>query len=159
MLKLTDFDYPLPKELIAQYPLKEREAARLMVVKRSSNEIEHAVFKDFPAYLKKDDLLILNDTKVLTCRLIGHKATGGKVEILLTKRKSGSTFEALIQPSRTKVGEKIFFDKDNKIYGVVTNRKEISFQPKDAAIIYGFGQVPLPPYIKREPEELDKEFL
>ncbi|MDD2679944.1 MAG: tRNA preQ1(34) S-adenosylmethionine ribosyltransferase-isomerase QueA [Candidatus Omnitrophica bacterium] len=157
-MKLADFDYALPKDLIAQYPLKDRESARLMVVKRSANTVEHGIFKDFPAYLKKDDLLVLNDTKVLTCRLLGHKATGGKVEILLTKRRSGSTFEALIQPSRTKVGEKIFFDKDNELYGTVTNRKEITFHPKDANIIYEFGQVPLPPYIRREPEDLDKEY-
>lgn len=173
MLKLSDFDYNLPKDLIAQYPLEEREGARLMIVKRCSNTIEHGIFKDIPAYLKKDDLLVLNDTKVLTCRLIGHKATGGKVEILLTKRKSGSTFDALIQPSRTKIGEKIFFGTSTslsadgersrtigkeEVVGTVTDRKEISFQPKDAAIIYGLGQVPLPPYIKREPEELDKEY-
>ncbi len=157
-MKLSDFDYALPKELIAQYPLKDREAARLLVVKRADNSIEHKIFKDLTAYLQKSDLLVLNDTKVLTCRLIGHKATGGKVEILLTKRKSSSTFDALIQPSRTKIGEKIFFDKDNEICGIVTNRKEITFNPKDANIIYEFGQVPLPPYIKREPEELDKEY-
>jgi len=157
-MKLADFDYALPKDLIAQYPLKERESARLMVVQRSANTIEHGIFKDFPAYLKKEDLLVLNDTKVLACRLMGHKATGGKVEILLTKRRSGSTFDALIQPSRTKVGEKIFFDKDNEIYGTVTDRKEITFNPKDANIIYEFGQVPLPPYIRREPEDLDKEY-
>ena len=158
MLKLSDFDYNLPKDLIAQYPLEKREDAKLMVVERSGGVIKHSGFKDIGAYFKKNDLLVLNDTKVLTCRLIGHKATGGKVEILLTKRKSGSTFDALIQPSRTKVGEKIFFDKDNEICGTVTNRREITFNPKDANIIYEFGQVPLPPYIKREPEELDKEY-
>jgi len=157
MLKLSDFDYNLPKELIAQYPLEDRVEAKLMVVNRSSSEIEHCLFKDIAKYLKKDDLLVLNDTKVLTCRLIGHKATGGKVEILLTKRRSGSTFEALIQPSRTKIGEKIFFGKD-KIEGAVTNRREISFKLKDADKIYEFGQVPLPPYIRREPEDLDKEY-
>jgi len=157
-MKLTDFDYSLPKELIAQYPLKDREAARLLVVHRQDNQIEHKIFKDLTAYLQKGDLLVLNDTKVLTCRLIGHKATGGKVEILLTKRKSGSTFDALIQPSRTKIAEKIFFDQDNKVCGIVTNRKEITFQPKDANTIYTLGQVPLPPYIRREPEELDKEY-
>jgi len=157
MLKLSDFDYVLPKELIAQYPLQEREAARLLVVERSNSTIKHCLFKDILGYLKKDDLLVLNDTKVLACRLIGHKATGGKVEILLTKRRSGSTFEALIQPSRTKIGEKIFFGKDN-IEGAVTNRREISFKQKDADAIYECGQVPLPPYIKREPEDLDKEY-
>jgi S-adenosylmethionine:tRNA ribosyltransferase-isomerase len=157
MLRLTDFDYALPKELIAQYPLEERDSARLLVVNRADNRIEHKIFKDITAYLKESDLLVLNDTKVLTCRLIGYKASGGKVEVLLTKRKSGSTFDALIQPSRTKIGEKIFFGKD-EITGMVTNHKEISFKPNDANAIYGLGQVPLPPYIKREPEDLDKEY-
>ena len=157
-MKLSDFDYALPKESIAQYPLKNREEARLLVVHRADGRIEHKIFKDLTGYLRKSDLLVLNDTKVLSCRLMGHKATGGKVEILLTKRKSGSTFDALIQPSRTKIGEKIYFDKDNEICGIVTNRKEITFNPKDANIIYEFGQVPLPPYIKREPEDLDKEY-
>ncbi|MFA5063691.1 MAG: tRNA preQ1(34) S-adenosylmethionine ribosyltransferase-isomerase QueA [Candidatus Omnitrophota bacterium] len=157
MLKLSNFDYGLPKDLIAQYPLEKREEARLMVVERSSGSIKHCSFKDISAYFKKNDLLVLNDTKVLACRLIGHKATGGKVEILLTKRKSGSTFDALIQPSRTKVGEKIYFGNE-KICGIVTNRWEISFKVSDADRIYELGQVPLPPYIKREPEELDKEY-
>ena len=157
MLKLSDFDYNLPKELIAQYPLKERQSARLLVVNRSTGTIEHFIFQDIIKYFNQGDLLVLNDTKVLTCRLIGHKATGGKVEILLTKRKSGSTFDALVQPSRTKVGEKIFFGKD-KIAGTITNRKEISFKANDADAIYEIGQVPLPPYIRREPEELDKEY-
>lgn len=156
-MKLSSFDYSLPKELIAQYPLEKRESAKLMVVKRSTLTIEHCVFKDLGNFLKKDDLLVLNDTKVLTCRLIGHKATGGKVEVLLTKRKSGSIFEAMIQPSRTKVGEKIIFG-DGKITGIVSNRREISFKVCDANDIYKLGQVPLPPYIRRDPEELDKEY-
>ncbi|MDI6606130.1 MAG: tRNA preQ1(34) S-adenosylmethionine ribosyltransferase-isomerase QueA [Candidatus Omnitrophota bacterium] len=156
-MKLSDFNYTLPRELIAQYPLKKREEARLLVVDRAKNLIEHKIFKDLSGYLQKNDLLVLNDTKVLTCRLIGHKASGGKVEILLTKRKSGSRFEALIQPSRTKTGEKVFFGQKN-IVGIITGRKEIAFNPKDAHKIYELGQVPLPPYIKREPEELDSHY-
>jgi S-adenosylmethionine:tRNA ribosyltransferase-isomerase len=157
MLRLSSFDYELPKELIAQYPLEARESARLMVANRLHKTIEHRVFKDVVEYLRKDDLLILNDTKVLACRLIGRKVTGGKVEILLIKRTSGSTFEAMIQPSRTKVGEKVIFG-NGKITGIVSARKEISFKPADAEKIYELGQVPLPPYIKREPEELDKDY-
>ena len=78
-MKLSDFDYSLPKDLIAQYPLEERESARLLVVERSSGRITHRVFKDFTVCLKKDDLLVLNNTRVLTCRLLGHKGSGGKV--------------------------------------------------------------------------------
>lgn len=156
-MKLSDFDYSLPKDLIAQYPLEERESARLLVVERLSGRITHRVFKDFKGYLNKDDLLALNNTRVLTCRLLGHKDSGGKVKVLLTKRKDGSRFEALIQPSRTKIGERIGFNQ-GKVIGIITNRREISFKKEDADTIYNLGQIPLPPYIKREPEELDKDY-
>jgi len=79
-MKLSDFDYILPKELIAQYPLKERDDARLLVLNRKEETIEHRIFKDIRDYLIKDDLLTLNDTKVLPSRLIGSRATGGKRE-------------------------------------------------------------------------------
>ncbi len=154
MLKLSEFDYPLPKDLIAQYPLKNREEARLLVINRSTSQIIHSVFKDIRQFLKKNDLLVLNDTKVLHCRLIGKKITGGKVEILLTRRINGTTFSCLIQPSRTKVNENILF-ADGKIKAVISGRGQISFKQSDADAIYDFGIVPLPPYIKREPEDLD----
>ena len=157
MLKLSDFDYNLPKELIAQYPLKERQKAKLLVLNRVDGSIEHRQFEEILAYLKKDDLLVLNNTKVLNCRLIGRKVTGGKVEVLLTSRKTGSVFEALIQPSRTKTGEKVIFGEGNTS-GIISGRGQISFKPQDADRIYQFGQVPLPPYIKREPEDLDKVY-
>lgn len=155
MLKLSEFDYPLPKELIAQYPLENRQEARLLIVDRLSGHISHGIFKDIRKFFNKNDLLVLNDTKVLNCRLIGYKHTGGKVEILLTRRLNGTTFSTLVQPSRTKVGEKINF-ADGKISGVLSARGQISFKQSDADIIYDYGIVPLPPYIKRDPEDLDK---
>ncbi len=157
MLKLSDFDYSLPKELIAQYPLEERQKAKLLVVNRADGSIEHHQFEEILAYFKQDDLLVLNNTKVLNCRLIGRKVTGGKVEVLLTSRKTSSIFKALIQPSRTKIGEKIIFG-GGKITGIISGRGEISFKLQDADKIYQLGQVPLPPYIRREPEDLDKVY-
>jgi S-adenosylmethionine:tRNA ribosyltransferase-isomerase len=154
-MKLSEFDYLLPKDLIAQYPLKERQKARLLVVNRADGSIGHYIFDEIRSFLKIGDLLVLNNTKVLTCRLMGRKATGGKVEVLLTRRKTGSTFECLIQPSRTKTGEKIIFNEGD-ITGIISGRGEISFMSNDAESIYQIGQVPLPPYIKREPEDLDK---
>jgi S-adenosylmethionine:tRNA ribosyltransferase-isomerase len=154
-MKLSNFDYELPKDLIAQYPLKERHKAKLLIVNRADGSIEHRLFEDILSYLDKNDLLVLNNTKVLACRLMGRKATGGKVEVLLTRRKTGSIFECLIQPSRTKTGEKIIF-AEGKITGIISGRGEISFKLEDANAIYKFGQVPLPPYIKRELEDLDK---
>ena len=157
MMKLTEFDYPLPKELIAQYPLEKREQARLLVVNRKTGSIGHELFKNISGFFKKNDLLVLNDTKVLNCRLLGNKITGGRVEILLTRRDNGTTFSCLVQPSRTKVGEKIVFAA-GAITGTLIRRGQISFKQSDADRIYNFGIVPLPPYIKREPEDLDKVY-
>jgi len=154
MLKLTEFDYPLPKELIAQYPLKDRGQARLLIVNRKTGTISHGVFKEITGFFRKNDLLVLNDTKVLHCRLMGNKITGGRVEILLTRRINGTTFSCLVQPSRTKVGEKIIF-ASGKVSGILSSRGQISFKQPDADTIYNFGIVPLPPYIKRDPEDLD----
>ncbi|MDP3042570.1 MAG: tRNA preQ1(34) S-adenosylmethionine ribosyltransferase-isomerase QueA [Candidatus Omnitrophota bacterium] len=154
MLKLTEFDYPLPKELIAQYPLESRGQSRLLIVNRKTGTISHGVFKEIAGFFRKNDLLVLNDTKVLHCRLMGNKITGGRVEILLTRRINGTTFSCLVQPSRTKVGEKIIF-ASGKVTGTLSSRGQISFKQPDADVIYNFGIVPLPPYIKREPEDLD----
>jgi S-adenosylmethionine:tRNA ribosyltransferase-isomerase len=153
-MKLSDFDYSLPKELIAQYPLKERDAARLLVLDRAKGTIRHCVFKDIADYLEPDDLLVLNDTKVLPARLRGFRLTGGKVEILLLNQKRELTFNALIKPSRLRLGEKINFN-GNGITGTLSARDEISFEAKDIESIYSLGVMPLPPYIKRRPEELD----
>ncbi len=155
MLKLSEFDYPLPKELIAQYPLKNRQDSRLLIVDRKEGKLIHGAFKDVASSLRKNDLLVLNDTKVLHCRLMGKKATGGRVEILLTRRISATAFSCLVQPSRTKPGEKIFF-AEGKVIGILSKRGEISFKVTDAEAIYNYGIVPLPPYIKREPEDSDK---
>jgi S-adenosylmethionine:tRNA ribosyltransferase-isomerase len=157
MLRLSDFDYYLPKNLIAQYPLKERDLARLLVLNRKKQTIEHRVFKDIIDYLKPNDLLVLNNTKVLSCRLRGNRLTGGKVEVLLLKRKTGLIFNSLIKPSRVKIGEKIIFN-GNKVSGAISARNEITFKAKDIASVYNLGVMPLPPYIKREPQDLDKIF-
>lgn len=154
MLKLSDFDYILPKELIAQHPLTERDTARLLVLNRKDGKIEHHIFKDIADYLHKDDLLILNDTKVLPGRLKGRRLTGGKVDILLLNQKSDLIFDALIKPNRVKLKEKIIFNSA-KFYAEVTAKNEITFLAPDINAIYNLGMMPLPPYIKREPERLD----
>ncbi len=153
-MRLSDFDYNLPKELIAQYPLKDRTACRLLVLNRKKATLEHRRFSDLKDYLKKDDLLVLNDSKVLSCRLRGERLTGGKVEILLLSQKSGLTFETLIKPARVKPREKIIF-KDKKISCIVNAKNEITFSAGDIEEIYSLGVMPLPPYIKREPRGSD----
>ena len=153
-MKLAHFDYVLPKELIAQYPLKARDSARLLVLNRRTGAIEHRIFKDITDYLNKDDLIVLNNTKVLPCRLKGHRLTGGKVEILLLRHKAQTAFQVLLKPGRIKCGEKIIFNA-GKIYGIVSAKGEVSFNVKDAEEVYGLGVMPLPPYIKREPLQED----
>jgi len=153
-MKLSDFDYHLPKELIAQYPLKERDAARLMVLDRKNKHIRHDSFANITDYFHKADLLVLNDTRVIPARLFGFRKTGGKVEVLLLKCKEGLKFEAMLKPARLKLNEKIIFD-GGKMYAEVTGRQELNFSAKDLDEIYRQGVMPLPPYIKRRAEGLD----
>ncbi len=144
--------------------------ARLLVLGRKRGTIEHCHFKDIAEYLKPDDTIVLNNTKVLPSRIIGSRATGGKVELLLLKHKSGLTFDALIKPGRVKLKEKIIFDgstsvsinpersrriNGGKISAEVTAKNEITFNVKDTETVYNLGMMPLPPYIKRTPEGLD----
>ncbi|MCX5697361.1 MAG: tRNA preQ1(34) S-adenosylmethionine ribosyltransferase-isomerase QueA [Candidatus Omnitrophica bacterium] len=153
-MRLSDFDYILPRELIAQHPLRERDACRLMVVNRSAETIEHRTFRDILSYITRDYLIVLNNTKVLPCRLKGRRSTGGKVELLLVKRKAGLTFDAYVKPGRIKLGEKILFD-GNGLSASLSARNEVTFSAGDINDIYKTGVMPLPPYIKREPEEED----
>ena len=156
-MKLSDFDYNLPKELIAQYPLKERDTSRLLVLHRKEAKIEHCIFKDITGYFKKDDLLVLNDTKVLASRLIGRRLSGGRVEVLLVKEKNNLNFDALIKPARLKIGEEIKFN-GGSLSGKIISRNEIAFDAKNIESVYRLGVMPLPPYIKREPQDSDNEY-
>jgi len=154
-MKLSEFDYFLPKELIAQHPLKNRDSSRLMVLERKTSRIEHRTFSDITDYLDSSSLLVLNNTKVLPCRLFGSKTTGGKVELLLLGRKEAGVFRSLIKPARLKVGDKINFSA--KLHAFVSAKDEVTFNTDDISLIYKSGVMPLPPYIKREPLDSDKE--
>ncbi|MGE5307855.1 MAG: tRNA preQ1(34) S-adenosylmethionine ribosyltransferase-isomerase QueA [Deltaproteobacteria bacterium] len=158
-MKLSDFDYDLPKELIAQRPFKERERCKLMVVDRAAGTVSHRLFSDLTGYFSEGDALVLNDTKVLTCRLIGKRASGGRVELFLlsAKEQGGSTVcEAMISPARVKTGEKVFFDGD--IHCTVSDRHAVVFEGMDRQAVYALGQIPLPPYIKRDPDAEDSVY-
>jgi S-adenosylmethionine:tRNA ribosyltransferase-isomerase len=160
-MRLSDFDYELPKELIAQHPLARREQCRLMVVHRDTAAIEHRVFSDLPEYFAKGDLLVLNDTKVMTCRLIGRRVTGGRVEVFLLpssqelSSEEDFTCAAMISPARVKTGEKILFGAR---HCVVSGRNRVSFSGMGKDEVFRLGQIPLPPYIKREPLPEDTEY-
>ena len=96
-MRLSDFDYALPEQLIAQAPIEKRDQSRLLVVDRPSETIEHRAFADLPDYLRDDDLMVFNDTRVVAARLIGRKQTGGRVEALLLRRLAPATWDKLLQ--------------------------------------------------------------
>lgn len=101
LMKLSDFNYELPKELIAQTPIEQRDEARLMVVHKQEKVIEHKIFKDIIDYLKPGDCIVRNNTKVIPARLYGVKeVTGANVEFLLLKRLEGDTWEAMVRPGK-----------------------------------------------------------
>ena len=112
-MKLEDFGYHLPPELIAQYPCDLRDESRMMVIRRKTGDIECRIFHDLPEFIRKDDVLVINDTKVIPARLIGKKATGGMIEILLLSRRPEDsklleTWEVLLRPAkRVRVGTRI----------------------------------------------------
>lgn len=100
-MDVKDFYYELPQELIAQDPLEDRAASRLMVLDRKTGEVEHRHFRDILQYLKKGDCLVINDTKVIPARLIGQReGTDGKIEVLLLKRKTDQVWETLVKPGK-----------------------------------------------------------
>lgn len=154
-MKVSDFDFYLPEELIAQCPLKERDSSRFMVVDRKTGEIEHKVFHDVIDYLEKGDTLVLNNTRVMPARLIGEKEeTGGKIEFLLLKRIEGDKWECLAKPGKkAKVGAMFTFG-EGKLKAVVReiglegNRViEFIYNGIFEEILDELGQMPLPPYI------------
>jgi S-adenosylmethionine:tRNA ribosyltransferase-isomerase len=160
-MRTDDFEYHLPAELVAPVPAERREESRLLVLERSSGAITHTAFVNITDYLGPGDLLVINDTKVIKARLTGRKqATGGRVELLLVREVGPGLWEALVSPSRRlKTGARIVLA--DKYQCVIAERLDgarrvIDFLGADVAtIIDDVGEVPLPPYIKRPPEESD----
>ena len=99
-MKLSDFDYYLPEELIAQYPVEPRDSSRLLVLHRKTGLIEHRIFKDIIEYLAPGDGMAINDTKVLPARLFGKKTTGAVIEVVLLKQLDAATWDVLVRPGK-----------------------------------------------------------
>ncbi|MFC1624479.1 tRNA preQ1(34) S-adenosylmethionine ribosyltransferase-isomerase QueA [Candidatus Omnitrophota bacterium] len=166
-MKLSDFDYNLPKELIAQYPSRSRDESRLLVLHRDTGKIEHRIFKDIIEYFHKGDLLVLNDTKVIPSRLIGRKETGGKVEaLILYNGKKGALdgeCEALLKPARgCKIGSRLIFgDKEleAEVTRIENGKRFLKFDGNKGVmdLLDKLGEMPLPPYIKRRASDSDRE--
>ena len=157
-MDVKDFDYELPEELIAQDPLEDRSASRLMVLDRETGEIQHRIFKDITEYLRPGDCLVINDTKVIPARLFGvKKDTGAKIEILLLKRGENDIWETLVRPGKkAKPGTVIEFG-EGLLTGTVVDTVDdgnrlIQFYYKGIfeEILDQLGQMPLPPYITHQ---------
>lgn len=165
-MQLSDFDYHLPEELIAQEPPPERDAARMLVVYRAEQRFEDRLFRDFPAFVRTGDCVVLNDSRVLPSRLLGRRsATGGAVEMLLVEPVSPDAYEwrALVRPGRRMpVGEIVCFG--DHLRAEIVNRGErgervVRFSGEDDlyAAIDRLGQMPLPPYIRRAADSTDRK--
>lgn len=157
-MKTSDFDYDLPKELIAQDPLEDRSASRLMVLHRKSGTIEHRVFHDIVEYLRPGDCLVRNNTKVIPARLFGMREdTGATIELLLLKRRENDVWETLVKPGKkARTGAKLVFG-DNHLTGEIIDVLEdgnrlIQFHYEGIfeEILDELGQMPLPPYITHQ---------
>ncbi len=163
-MKIEEFDYHLPASLIAQYPSPQRGEASLMVLKRQTREIENRAFHDITEYVNSGDLLVMNNTRVLPARLIGKKETGGRIEMLLIPPWNGTTGEwkALIKgSSKLKQKARIQFEQglEGEVDEVKDGKGKVTFSCRDAVadILREFGHIPLPPYIKRRDEPLDRD--
>jgi len=162
-MNIEEFDYFLPKSLIAQHPCSERGASRLMVVHRKSGTIEHTFFREMIRYLDPGDLLVINNTRVLPARLIGRKETGGRCEVLLFPQWNGAKGEwrGLIKGVKPKSnGFRIRFEQeiDAEVTEIREGTATIRFLQQDGAadILRKIGHIPLPPYIRREDEPPDR---
>jgi len=156
MLKLSDFNYQLPEELIAQTPTEPRDHSRLLVLSKKSGEVEHKHFYDIVDYLHPGDVLVVNNSKVFPARLTGKKlGSGGKVEVFLLKNLSGKTWECLLG-GRVHEGLEIEFDLGLKTKAIKNNQDgtwQMEFNQETQELLASaekIGSVPLPPYIKRD---------
>ena len=170
-MKLSQFKFKLPDELIAQYPAEERDESRLMVLHRNTGEIEHKIFKDILDYFNEGDLLVLNDTKVFPARLYGNKEkTNARIEVFLLRELNAEhkLWDVLVEPARKiRIGNKLYFGEgDSMVAEVIDNTtsrgRTLRFlydgthdEFKEA--LFSLGQTPLPLYIDREPTPDDVE--
>ena len=149
-MKTTDFDYHLPESSIAQTPSEPRDSSRLLVLHRETGALEHKIFRDIKAYLKAGDLLVLNQTRVIPARIFAKKETGGKVELLLLRRRDELTWEALVGGKGLRVGKKVGVENgpQAEIMEILEGSERlIKFSEPIEPYFPKVGNIPLPPYI------------
>ena len=163
-MKTSDFDFYLPQELIAQTPLERRDGSRLMTLDKTTGQIGHHHFYDLPQYLRPGDCLVLNDSRVLPARLIGHRPTGGACEVLLLTDKGDNVWECLVRPGRKlKPGAEVIFGDGSLLTATVEAEIEdgkrlvrFHYQGIFLEILEQLGKMPLPPYIKAELQDNER---
>src|SRR5436190_12406605 len=149
-MKTSDFDYHLPESSIAQTPAEPRDSSRLLVLHRDTGEIEHRIFRDVTDYLNAGDLLVLNQTRVIPARIFARKSTGGRVELLLLRRRDSFVWEALVGGKGLRVGTmvKVEDGPEAEILEVLEGSERlIKFTESIESYFSKVGNVPLPPYI------------
>lgn len=162
-MKTSDFYYDLPEELIAQTPLERRDASRLMVLDRRTGEVTHRHFYDIVEYLQPGDCLVMNDSRVLPARLMGHRPTGGVVEVLLLRDLGDKCWECLCKPGRKmQPGNQVIFG-DGELTATVREVREdgnrvveFHYEGIFLEILERLGKMPLPPYIKAELKDQER---
>ena len=162
-MKVTEFNYELPEELIAQNPLEKRDESRLMVLDRKKQTIEHKKFKDIIDYLNPGDVLVRNNTKVIPARLYGKKETGAKVEFVLLNNIEGDIWECMVRPgNKLHIGTNVLFG-DGKLKAEIleilpggTRKVKFHYQGIFNEILDQIGLMPLPPYIHEELKQKDR---
>ena len=161
-MRVTDFDYSLPPELIAQYPLPQRNSSRLLVLDATSHKITDRHFVELPSLLRPGDLLVFNDTRVIPARVFGRKASGGQVELLVERVLDTQRVLAHVRASiAPKPGSELLLD--GEVRAQVLARHDALFELRfdDSRpvfdILQAIGHIPLPPYIQRADEHADRE--
>ena len=170
-MKLSNFDFKLPSELLAEYPSENRDEARLMVIHRDSGKIEHRLFKDLIDYFDEGDCMIINNTKVFPARMYGNKEkTGATIEVFLLRELNAEQrlWDVIVDPARKiRIGNKLFFGDDDLVAEVIDNTTsrgrtlrflfDGSYEEFRAKLL-ALGHTPLPKYIKRAEEPMDQEY-
>ena len=162
-MKVSDFNYNLPEELIAQVPIEKRDESRLMVLNRENQTIEHKTFKDIIDYLQPGDCLVRNNTKVIPARIYGKKETGANVEFLLLNNIEGDIWECIVRPgNKLHIGTKVIFGEGLLKADILdtmeggTRKVKFSYNGIFNEILYQIGLMPLPPYIHEELKDKDR---
>ncbi len=153
-IPITDFDYRLPPERIAQTPMEPRDHARMLVLHRDTGQMEHRHVYDIVDYLRPGDLLVLNDTRVIPARLLGHKETGGRAEVFLLRELEGGRWEVLVRGRNLTAGKKIIIEREGapRVTAVIEEELEgpkrvVRFHRDITPLLDDLGEIPLPPYI------------